>query len=76
MSARARLTVYSEFWARGPTQDVVVKSGELRLLSHLDWLRQRSVPWAYPHLSSDDSDFVPIADEIDAIFRSLRWTKE
>lgn len=75
LRALARLAAYSEFWARGYVQFVAIKSREPRLLKHLDWLRHRTVPWAYTHLQWGHADFVPIADEIDAVLRSLGWIR-
>jgi hypothetical protein len=63
-----------ELWARAYAQYVAARSGDAEMLAQLDTRRDAVVDPVYHVRQWSDHDFDAIAQEIDKLFRALKWS--
>jgi hypothetical protein len=69
----AYLLRYPELWARSYAQFVATRGGDPVLMAELDARREPIPGVEYLPRHWDDADFIPIAAEIESLFRGLGW---
>jgi hypothetical protein len=69
------LLMPEELWARSYAQFVTIRSNDSTLRHQLDRLQDRPANSYYYASCWEDSDFIAVADEIEAVFRQKGWMK-